>query len=171
MSEHLSLLIRASTAFAAIASRHHNLRTKVPILLAAASPTIAKSEKDGSIDTSSTSSNDDIKVKEEEEEEEINSRSIFAAVGQQLTFGGSLGFATAYAIRTLSKPILFLVGTEVLILQYFAYREWLTIHWTRIAHDMSFSVSRPSVNGLLDILVYKMPFSASFTGGLYAGLR
>lgn len=97
--------------------------------------------------------------------------SVVKSVGEQISFGGVLGFAAGYSIRKVGKAVLFLVGTEVVVLQYMAYREWLTMDWRRLGHDLAPKFSRSTWEGLVEILVYKMPFSAAFSGGLFAGLR
>lgn len=97
--------------------------------------------------------------------------SVVKSVGEQISFGGVLGFAAGYSIRKVGKAMLFLVGTEVVVLQYMAYREWLTMDWRRLGHDLAPKLSRSTWEGLVEILVYKMPFSAAFSGGLVAGLR
>ena len=98
-------------------------------------------------------------------------QSLIRSVGEQLSFGGVLGFATGYTIRKVGKLLMLVVGTEVVILQYFAYREWLIMDWAKVASDMSPTISRGLFDKLLEILVYRMPFSVAFTGGLFAGLR
>lgn len=97
--------------------------------------------------------------------------SVVKSIGEQLSFGGVLGFAAGYSIRKVGKAVLFLVGTEVVILQYMAYREWLTMDWRKMGRDIAPKLSKSSWEGLVEILVYKMPFSAAFSGGLFAGLR
>lgn len=105
------------------------------------------------------------------EEDEEKPRPFLRNVGEQLGVGGVLGFAAGFSIRKVGRAIMFLVGTEVVLLQYFAYRRWVEIDWRRVGRDLSPSLTTSAYDGLLDILVYKMPFAASFTGGLMAGLR
>ena len=113
---------------------------------------------------------DQLDIKKELDEP-VQNGSMIKSLGEQMSFGGVLGFATGYSIRKVGKAILFLVGTEVVVLQYMAYREWLTMDWRRLARDMSPKFTRSTWEGLMDILVYRMPFSAAFSGGLLAGLR
>ena len=96
---------------------------------------------------------------------------VIQSIGEQMSFGGVLGFATGYSIRKVGKAVLFLIGTEVVILQYMAYRRWLTMDWNRLGQDLAPRFSKSAWEGLMEILVYKMPFSAAFSGGLVAGLR
>ncbi len=102
---------------------------------------------------------------------EVVERGLVRSLGEQLSFGGILGFATGYTIRKVGKVIMLVVGTEVVILQYFAYRQWLVMDWAKVASDMSPTLSRGFFDKMLEILVYRMPFSVAFTGGLYAGLK
>lgn len=90
---------------------------------------------------------------------------------EDVTFGFFLGCATGVSIRHIGRAILFCVGTEVIFLQLLARRRWVTIHWKRISRDMAPSFSRSAWEGLLDLLVYRMPFHAAFTGGFYLGLK
>ena len=100
-----------------------------------------------------------------------SNKSVAKSVSEQLSIGAVLGFATGYSIRKIGRALLFLVGTEVVILQYMAYREWLTMDWARIAKDITPKLRKSTWGGVTEILVYKMPFSAAFTGGLLAALR
>lgn len=97
--------------------------------------------------------------------------SVIRSVSEQLSFGGILGFATGYSIRRVGRVILFLVGTEVVLLQYMAYREWLMMDWGKVRRDVAPRFDRSTWDGLVQILTYNMPFSAAFSGGLVAGLR
>lgn len=92
-------------------------------------------------------------------------------LGEQLSVGGVLGFACGYSLRRIGRAAMFLVGTEVILLQYMAHRRWLVMDWSKVAHDLSPTFSRSSWDKFLAILVYKMPFNVAFTGGLMAGLR
>lgn len=113
---------------------------------------------------------DQLDVKKEVDDA-VQNGSVIKSLGEQMSFGGVLGFAAGYSIRKVGKAMLFLVGTEVVILQYMAYKEWLTMDWRRLARDLSPKLNRSTWEGLFDILVYRMPFSAAFSGGLLAGLR
>eukprot|EP00177_Eucheuma_denticulatum_P006959 GFKZ01012653.1.p2 GENE.GFKZ01012653.1~~GFKZ01012653.1.p2 ORF type:complete len:175 (-),score=26.62 GFKZ01012653.1:203-727(-) len=93
------------------------------------------------------------------------------SIGEQVSFGGVLGFAAGYSIRKVGKVLLFLVGTEVVILQYMAHREWLTMDWGKVGRDLAPRLDRGAVEGLVGILMHNMPFGAAFSGGLVAGLR
>lgn len=98
-------------------------------------------------------------------------QSAVRSVGEQLSIGGVLGFATGYSIRKIGKAVMFVVGTEVCILQYMAYRRWLVMDWRRLVKDVAPRLDRSAWDGVLEILLYKMPFNVAFTGGLMAGLR
>jgi uncharacterized membrane protein (Fun14 family) len=94
------------------------------------------------------------------------------SVTEQLGVGGLLGLATGYSIRRLGRIIAFAVGTEVLLLQYLAYRRWLVMDWQRVAQDL-----KPKGDGRgfwsagMDIVLYKLPFASAFSAGMAAGLR
>eukprot|EP00171_Calliarthron_tuberculosum_P009309 IDg9309t1 len=113
----------------------------------------------------STTSPDVSDVKEHAE------RTVARTLGEQVSVGSILGFATGYSIRKIGKAVLFVVGTEVAILQYMAYRQWLVMDWRKLARDISPNFSRSKWDKVLDILLYKMPFNVAFSGGLVAGLR
>lgn len=165
MTERTSMLVRASMTLATVASRQ-SLQQPVRVTLAAAPAATA----------AAGSGTEDLKKSEATElegKDKANdpSRSLLRSVGEQLSFGGTLGLATGYTIRTIGKAALFLVGAEVVVLQYMAHRGWVTVNWDRLGNAISPKFSRSTVDSILDILVYRMPFSAAFTGGLVAGFR
>lgn len=98
--------------------------------------------------------------------------SVLRSVSEQLGVGGVLGVAAGYASRRLGRAALMAVGTEVIVLQYFATRGWVTVHWGRVGEDLR-PVAGPGgiAAGLKEILLYKLPFTAAFSVGLAAGLR
>lgn len=98
-------------------------------------------------------------------------RTMVRTLGEQVSIGGALGFATGFSIRKIGKAVMFVVGTEVAILQYMAYRKWLVMDWRKLARDVSPNFTRSAWDKVLEILLYKMPFNVAFTGGLVAGLR
>lgn len=181
--EHASLLIRLSTAFAAVASRHSRhagitVGLAVGTHLASATINTARADDSEQNDhrhdkptTKAYFASDSDTKSEDSKSLEQSARNALTGLGEQITFGGTLGFATGFAVRTLAKPVLFLLGTEVLFLQYMAHKQWLSVHWGKIRDDIAPRFSRSTVDGLLDILVYRMPFGASFTAGLLVALR
>lgn len=102
---------------------------------------------------------------------ESGESSLARRLGEQVSVGGVLGFACGYSLRRIGRAAMFLVGTEVILLQYMAHRRWLVMDWSKVASDLSPTFSRSSWDKFLAILVYKMPFNVAFTGGLMAGLR
>mmetsp|Transcript_926 Transcript_926/g.2919 ORF Transcript_926/g.2919 Transcript_926/m.2919 type:complete len:152 (-) Transcript_926:162-617(-) len=99
------------------------------------------------------------------------SRSIASTLGEQLTVGGLLGFATGFSLKRIGKMLLFVVGTEVCFLQYFSYRGWVDVRWNKISEDLSPALRRQRIVGVLEALASKMPFATSFSAGMYAGLK
>lgn len=55
--------------------------------------------------------------------EDLN-RSPLRSFGDQVSFGGALGISTGYTIHEVGKAVLFLVGTQVVFLQYMEVREF-----------------------------------------------
>lgn len=128
---------------------------------------LAEGRPDHETETDSTRETTEAEEKTKTEE----APSLKRTLGEQLSIGGVLGFATGYSIRKIGKALMFVVGTEVVILQYMAYREWLVMDWSKLARDVSPTFTRSALDKLMAILVYKMPFNVAFTGGLFAGLR
>ncbi|GJD06031.1 hypothetical protein Gasu2_04720 [Galdieria sulphuraria] len=87
-------------------------------------------------------------------------------VGQQLSVGTLLGLATGYSLRRIGRFALFLIGTEVLVLQLMAYKGWVTIHWNKLSRDIIPVLDKSAAESIMDILLYKMPFTAAFCAGL-----
>lgn len=175
MAESRALAVRAASVFGALmtrtASRRFNSNSAIRISLgmAPAGGAVAGCDDATNNDEELVDQNSlpDLRIREEEK----TGGSVLRNIGEQVSFGGFLGFATGYSIRTVGRAILFLVGTEVVVLQYMAYRQWLVIDWRRLGRDLSPKFDRSTLEGLLEILVYKMPFNAAFSGGLVAGLR
>lgn len=178
MSDPLSnaLIRRASALFGAIMYRSSRTAGSdaVRIALAAgavtAASTVSADDEDAN-DMPPNVPNATVPPLREEDASDKRQSSTLQSLGEQLSFGGVLGFAAGYSIRKVGKAALFLVGTEVVILQYMAYRQWLIMDWRRLGRDLAPKFSRSAWEGLMEILVYKMPFSAAFSGGLLAGLR
>lgn len=165
MSDRRTILLRTSSMFGALlrqrASRNGSLPIRAGLASAVGAPVIASADDDRTIPPEGPSS----------DQGDTRSGSMVKSLGEQVSMGGALGFAAGYSIRKVGNAVLFLVGTEVVILQYMAYREWLTMDWRRLGRDLAPKFSNSTWEGLLEILVYKMPFSAAFSGGLVAGLR
>lgn len=92
-------------------------------------------------------------------------------IGTQLSVGGILGFATGYAIRRIGQLLILVIGVEILALQMMARQQWVDVKWKKIGRDLSPHVEKDAVQRLVDGVAFKIPFAASFTGGIYAGLR
>lgn len=171
MAERKAILLRAGALFSTMMERSaaRSAAQAVHIGLAAA----ASASGSGSVAAENGSAPDAVEVHERPKGEEVGRKagSVVKSVGEQLSFGGVLGFAAGFSIRKVGKAILFLVGTEVVILQYMAYREWLTMDWRKLGRDIAPKFDRSTWDGFVEILIYKMPFSAAFSGGLVAGLR
>ncbi|KAJ8905914.1 hypothetical protein NDN08_002416 [Rhodosorus marinus] len=98
-------------------------------------------------------------------------KSVVRVIGEQLTVGSLLGFATGFSIKKIGKMLLFVLGSEVIFLQYCSYRNWVDVHWQKIADDVSPALERKRLVGLLNALASRMPFATSFTAGVYAGIK
>jgi uncharacterized membrane protein (Fun14 family) len=96
---------------------------------------------------------------------------VAAAVAEQLGVGGALGIATGYAARRLGRAAAVAVGAELMLIQYFAVRGWVTVHWAVVAEDLRPRIGRGAFDGLKDVVLYKLPFAGAFSAGMAAGLR
>lgn len=90
---------------------------------------------------------------------------ILGSLGQQVGIGGFLGLASGLAVKKIGKALLILVGTEMCILQYMAWRGWLRMNWRQLAHDVRPKFDKSTLDGVINILVYKLPWASSFTAG------
>lgn len=173
MAEKGSIIIRASSAFSGLLNRSSSAYGSHPAVLvtlaALSSSTNSAAEESGIADTERSQDQQTTQLKNLEDT--VDKKPVVQSIGEQVSFGAVLGFATGYSIRKIGKLILLLVGTEVVVLQYMAYRQWLVMDWRRMGRDLSPKFNRSMWDGLLNVLLYKMPFSAAFSGGLAAGLR
>lgn len=188
MSDRAALLVRASGIFASLSSLNSRNSVRVALAAGAACAPQSTTQADSADPPAPKATplpsaafvsdpSDNISTSKQPAQDvpgahvEDLKRSPLQAFGEQVSFGGALGFATGYTIRKVGKAVLFLVGAEVVFLQYMAVREWVVVDWRRMAHDLSPKLSRSTWEGLVDVLVYKMPFSAAFSSGLVAALR
>lgn len=107
----------------------------------------------------------------EEKPVSVSTNDPVRSIAEQLGVGGVLGFTTGFAIRKLGRIVAFFVGTEICILQYLAYRQWLVMDWRRIAKDLQPKLDRSVWRAGVDIVLYKLPFASAFSAGMAAGLR
>lgn len=168
-----SALVRASGMFASLTSRYTR---GVSIAIAAGAGTKAATKANGTVrmDGGGGGVITDIETEEGRKEikgEKYDTGTAVRSIGEQLSFGGALGFAAGFTIRKVGKAVLFLIGAEVVVLQYMSYRRWVHVDWHRMSKDLSPKLSRSTWDSFLQILLYRLPFSAAFSGGLYASLR
>lgn len=172
MGERTVTILRAGALFGALMQRSAVRTRGSPVKIALATGAAASGGSAALADSEEAVPSDPVLATEDgTSSDEERSGSVVKSVGEQISMGGVLGFAAGYSIRKVGKAMLFLVGTEVCILQYMAYREWLTMDWRRLGRDLAPKFSKSAWEGIVEILVYKMPFSAAFSGGLAAGLR
>ncbi|KAA8492679.1 FUN14 domain-containing protein 2 [Porphyridium purpureum] len=98
-------------------------------------------------------------------------RGLLGIVGEQVSVGMLLGYATGYSLRRIGKLVLGIVGTEIILLQYMSYRGWVSVDWRAVASDLKPSVERSTFEKIFEVLTYRLPFAASFSAGMYAGLK
>lgn len=176
-----SLIMRAGATFAALTSRslygvpvglaagasgagtHLGVRHGVGVALADAAQVDGVGDAAGRVDDGMRAI--------EDEAQAANAKGALMSIGQQVSFGGMLGYATGFTIRKVGKAVLFLVGTEMVILQYMSYRHWVSVDWHRLSRDLQPRLSKSSWDSFVNVLLYRIPFSAAFSGGLIAALR
>lgn len=178
-----SLIMRASATFAALTSRslygvpiglaagagaseagiQLGVRHGVGVALADATHVESIGNGGGRVDDGMRALEDDVQA--------ADGKGALMSIGQQLSFGGMLGYATGFTIRKVGKAVLFLVGAEMVILQYMSYRHWVSVDWHRLSRDLQPRVSKSSWDSFVNVLLYRIPFSAAFSGGLFAALR
>jgi uncharacterized membrane protein (Fun14 family) len=92
-------------------------------------------------------------------------------IPEQISVGSVLGLATGYSIRKIGRILAFVVGTEIVVLQYLAYKRWLVMDWGQVANDLRPNLSRSAWDTGVEILLYRLPFATAFSAGLAAGLN
>jgi len=105
------------------------------------------------------------------EAERALSRGILESLPEQVSLGLVLGVATGYSAKRIGKALLFVIGAELIVLQYLAVKGWLEINWTKISHDLTPTINRNMFAKFLDVVTYRLPFTSSFTAGIYTGLK
>mmetsp|Transcript_22534 Transcript_22534/g.38913 ORF Transcript_22534/g.38913 Transcript_22534/m.38913 type:complete len:233 (+) Transcript_22534:69-767(+) len=98
-------------------------------------------------------------------------RGLLGILGEQVSVGMMLGYATGFAVKKIGRVLLGVVGTEIILLQYMSFRGWVRVNWNQVMEDFTPSVNRSTFEKIFEVLTYKIPFAASFTAGLYAGLK
>eukprot|EP00032_Breviata_anathema_P000943 JZ551039.1.p1 GENE.JZ551039.1~~JZ551039.1.p1 ORF type:complete len:153 (+),score=30.66 JZ551039.1:1-459(+) len=115
-----------------------------------------------------------------EEETLINS---LAHAGGRLTVGAITGFCTGLAARRVGRTAAVYLGAGFAVMQYLAYKGYITIHWGKakeIARDavdvngdgeIDAQDAKIVVKKVLEVLRYQLPSASGFVGGLAFGLK
>eukprot|EP01111_Echinosteliopsis_oligospora_P012334 TRINITY_DN41_c1_g1_i1.p1 TRINITY_DN41_c1_g1~~TRINITY_DN41_c1_g1_i1.p1 ORF type:complete len:237 (+),score=61.16 TRINITY_DN41_c1_g1_i1:61-771(+) len=101
-----------------------------------------------------------------------------------ISFGGLVGFAAGYAAKKIGKAVLVVTGTLFIILQFMAYKQYVSVNWRNIASrvrpissngvvDESSSSRERSklLNTIYTVLTTDFPFKAGFATGLLLGFK
>mmetsp|Transcript_1414 Transcript_1414/g.2571 ORF Transcript_1414/g.2571 Transcript_1414/m.2571 type:complete len:188 (+) Transcript_1414:72-635(+) len=138
---------------------------------------LVRCDAPSNVASSSSSSSKSAPINSQNRQQEVEqggrelSRSLMGVLGEQVSVGLGLGFATGFAVRKIGKILLGLVGTEIILLQYMSMKGWVNVNWNNIAADLSPNVRRSFFERLFDVLTHRIPFAASFSAGLYAGIK
>ncbi|KAA8493229.1 hypothetical protein FVE85_8674 [Porphyridium purpureum] len=92
-------------------------------------------------------------------------------VGKQAWMGMMLGYAAGFSVRRIGRILLGMAGTEIVLLQYMAYRGWVRVDWNAIMSDLMPIVDYHSFDRVIEVLKHRVPFAASFSAGLFTGLK
>jgi uncharacterized membrane protein (Fun14 family) len=105
-------------------------------------------------------------------EKESKTIGFLTSLIEDLSVGTLLGVAAGFALRVLGKSLLFVLGIELILLQYLAWKDVIRINWTKLTESSTVHMNRRKeyLRRLVSLLTYKIPFKAGFIGGLYIGL-
>ncbi len=93
---------------------------------------------------------------------------------QQLGLGGITGAIAGYAFKKLTKIVAIGLGLIFILLQYLAYKHFISINWGEIG-----GAAAPHLTGggqsaaaaVWQVLTHNLPFGAAFTGGFVLGFK
>ena len=90
----------------------------------------------------------------------------------ELGIGGVGGFLVGFAIKKAAKIMALIIGLFFLSLQYFAYKNIITIDYgaLQLYANEILGQTAGAQTWLTDFIVHA-PFGAAFVGGLYIGLQ
>lgn len=93
----------------------------------------------------------------------------------RLSLGFVLGFTGGYAAKQIGKVVLMAVGTFFMIVQYLAYRGYVTVNWTNVANKAT-PITDPvvrqrTVKTIIAILTHNLLLKTGFISGLLTGFK
>jgi uncharacterized membrane protein (Fun14 family) len=91
-----------------------------------------------------------------------------------LSLGAILGFAAGYAVKTIGKIALLIVGLLFVAVQLLSYFGLVTVNWLRLealSGPWLQDNSRSVWTWLSGVLTHDLPFGGAFVAGLLLGLR
>lgn len=100
-----------------------------------------------------------------------------------LGFSGMLGYAAAYALKTVGKMLAVFVGMIFLLLQGMQYMGYISMNWAKIHTDVIKTLDQNNdgkldaqdlkiaSNNLLPILAQGVPSVTGFAAGFYLGIK
>jgi uncharacterized membrane protein (Fun14 family) len=102
----------------------------------------------------------------------LNMSEVVSPLAFQLGVGGVGGFIVGYAIKKLSKLVLFLTGVFVLALIYLSTRGIININYDALWNAISslFGSAGSAFSWLVGVISV-LPFAGSFIAGFLIGLK
>ncbi len=88
-----------------------------------------------------------------------------------LGVGGIAGWAVGYTLKKVAKIVAIILGISVISLQYLAYKNWITIDWTKVQNSVDKQALENGAQGLMSILTYNLPFAGTFLIGFFIGFK
>lgn len=104
-------------------------------------------------------------------ETDVLNETVIPLVNQGFV-GGTLGFATGYALRTVGRAAAVGVGSAFVMLQGLSYTGYVKVDWRKLERDTLGGQPRTAeaaVNEIIESIAFNAPAGAAYTAGmLYA---
>lgn len=97
----------------------------------------------------------------------------WSALLMKLGFSFLIGFAVAYALSSILKMTLLVVGVAALLLLGLQYGGLIDVNWTNFEsyYDVFITWLQPHIGGFKDFITSNLPSSTSAAAGLAIGFR
>ena len=85
--------------------------------------------------------------------------------------GGIAGLAVGYTLKKVAKIFALVLGVTFISLQYLAYKNVVTIDWTKVQRAVDQQHLEKASEGLMSVITYNLPFAGSFLVGFWMGFK
>lgn len=85
--------------------------------------------------------------------------------------GGIAGWAVGYTLKKVAKVVAIFLGITFISLQYLAYKNIITVDWTKVQNAVDQKHLEESAQSLMSMLTYNLPFAGTFVVGFWLGFK